>query len=203
MTKPVACEEVFHSVSKARVESISMATTLCAMRSSVAAQVASSRSGTATGSCGASAPVTGSDPPPGCSALAAALAASLPIARPPWKPRRTRRRLHIVAKCGSLLSSSANKTSSHVTPSRHEGAQHCRRSQILGQSRQFMVLEADPVHRGLDRAVEQFHHQDQRTSGPPAARVRRPSRPSHSPNGTTGIARLVPAGMRPLRGQRP
>jgi hypothetical protein len=66
MTKPVACDDVFHSVSKARVASISIATTLCAMRSSVAAQVASSRrGGDAGGGAGAGAWADGGGGPPG------------------------------------------------------------------------------------------------------------------------------------------
>ena len=43
-TKPVACAEEFHSVSKARVWSISMATTLSATRASVPRQAALSPS---------------------------------------------------------------------------------------------------------------------------------------------------------------
>src|SRR6478735_11565441 len=154
-TKPVACAEVFHSVSKARVESILIATTPWAMRSRVARQVASSRSGATGSTSGASGVMPGGTPPMGTDCAPAAADAQRSI------PARIRRHTAVIVTMPPMREQLENQHQQPGHAQQAEGKQHCRGAHVLGQARELMVLQADAVHCGLDRTVEQLHHQDQ------------------------------------------
>src|SRR5580698_1928375 len=173
MTKPVACAVVFHSVSKARVWSTSIDTTLGAMRSSVTAQ--SGLPSTATAACAALgwpvSPAGGGGPGAfggGCAGgtavamLGVAGAATGPAASHSavqdssrrLKHRRCRRRIRF---SGFLAAKQHDQPHHHE---QHEGHQNCRRTDVLGESGELVALQSDAIDGGLDGAVQQFHDED-------------------------------------------
>src|SRR6185436_9330266 len=158
-TKPVACAEEFHSVSKARVWSISMATTLSATRASVPRQAALSPS--LCGSCAwveADCAAICCCADCGCAPCAITRGSEAGTANN--RPRMTIRRKFM--RSPSIVR--ACSAPQHQDPYHREQCQrhqHRRGTNVLGETRELVALEADAIHRGLDGTVEQFHDQYQ------------------------------------------
>src|SRR5687768_7841881 len=157
-TKPVAWEEEFHSVSKARVWSISMATTLSATRASVPRHAALSPS-----TCGSAAWVAWDWATTCGGAFCASVMGEANISPSNARRRRVMRSPFVLA----VSCSRAGSTPKYEQP--HHGEQqqrqeHRRGTDVLGEARQFVPLEADAIHRGLDGAVDELHdeHQEHR-----------------------------------------
>src|SRR3984885_922598 len=175
-TKPVACAVVFHSVSKARVESTSIDTTLPAIRSSVSAQsglpsiaAACCAAGLGAVSAGAGACAAGGLGGPwdeGCGTAADGVAGVPAAVSGPaaWHRLSEHSSRHSHAGARYRIKDVSSAAEQHEQPYRaqqHEGHEYRGGADVLGQSRQRMPLEADAVDGRLDGAVEQFHDQDQ------------------------------------------
>src|ERR1043165_3028623 len=146
-TKPVACAEEFHSVSKARVWSISMATTLSATRASVPRQAALSPSDCRRAACadGDWATTCGGE--------------DMESRRSPSNANR-RRVMQVPLCCLDRDRTWDGSTPEHQHP--HHGEQQQRHeyrrgTDVLGETRQFVPLEADAIDRRLDGAVDELH----------------------------------------------
>src|SRR5262245_20405835 len=156
-TKPVACAEEFHSVSKARVWSISMATTLSATRASVPRQAALSPS-----LCGMAACVAADCAPTCCCADCGAgpcAMAGVTNNRPSSRMRRSDMLSPMLCPRKIVRPRSAPE---HQHPDHGEQCQrreHGCRTDVLREPRERVALEADAIDRGLDGTVEELHDQ--------------------------------------------
>src|SRR5688572_16372972 len=144
ITKPVACEELFHSVSKARVESILMATTLWAMRSSVAAQGASSRRGAVTSSAAtvAGRPAPGARGTPGSGVTAGAGGTLCATASP------AANNIEADSNCSTRFFMDEPleiQNQQPGQPQQHERREDGSRADVLGKSGQLVMLEPDSI----------------------------------------------------------
>src|SRR5580704_2439880 len=158
-TKPVACAVAFHSVSKARTRSMSIETTLPAMRSSVTAQSGlASTAAACCAICGSAAPTGGAVS--GCGAAGAGTGpagagAGSDAAHTAAQPRNAANNVSRTgAKRGGSLSSEEDQQP-------HRGKQHERHqyrggADVLGESGERVALEADAVHGRLDGAVDEL-----------------------------------------------
>src|SRR5579862_7239740 len=178
-TKPVACAVVFHSVSKARVWSTSMDTTLLAMRSSVSAQ--SGLPSTAAACCAACAACDSVGGPLGgpggavgrlgCGTAAAGVllsgvageSAAARVSAWPTHSAETRTHRHAARENPSktVFILTAEQHQQPHGDQEYERHEHRGRADVLGESGERVVLKGDAVHGRFDGAVQQLHDKHQ------------------------------------------
>src|SRR5580698_3277796 len=187
-TNPVACAVVFHSVSKARTASMSIDTTLLAIRSRVTAQSGlPSTAAACCATCAACCPVPGEGSGGACAGngwegpccagggcCTAVVAAAVVLAAGGSRPSLTeatqtsrhnqstlsgRITILLVSATPNWLTAEQNEQPDDAQ--QYERHEHGGRADVLGKTGEHVALESDAVHGRLDGAIDELHDEDQ------------------------------------------